>query len=130
LAGALASFETGGYTGAGGRMTPAGVVHKGEFVMPADVVAKRGPGYFYALMDSLRFERPMPALAGYATGGLVGMNAPAAEGVRVEANRPTQNRFNIGLFNDPAALQRWAQSQEGETVILDVLRRNRHEFQA
>jgi hypothetical protein len=130
LAAALASFDTGGYTGAGGRLTPAGIVHKGEFVMPADVVAKRGPGYFYALMDSLRFNRPTPDLAGYATGGLVGMNAPAAEGVRVEANRPTQNRFNIGLFNDPAALQRWAQSQEGETVILDVLRRNRHEFQA
>ena len=129
LAAALASFDTGGYTGDGGRLTPAGIVHRGEFVMPADVVAKRGPGYFYALMDSLRFNRPTPDLAGYAMGGLVGMNAPAAEGVRVEANRPNQNRFNIGLFNDPAALQRWAQSQEGETVILDVLRRNRHEFQ-
>lgn len=130
LAAALASFDSGGYTGDGGRLSPAGIVHKGEFVMPADVVAKRGPGYFYNLMDSLRFNRPTPDLAGFATGGLVGMNAPASEGVRVEANRPTQNRFNIGLFNDPAALQRWAQSQEGETVILDVLRRNRHEFQA
>jgi hypothetical protein len=130
FAAAMAAFDQGGYTGAGARMEPAGIVHKGEFVMPADVVAKRGPGYFYALMDSLRFDRPTPDLAGFATGGLVGMNAPAAEGVRVEANRPTQNRFNIGLFNDPAALQRWAQSQEGETVILDVLRRNRHEFQA
>jgi hypothetical protein len=130
LAAAMGSFEQGGYTGSGGRLAPAGIVHKGEFVVPADVVAKRGPGYFYALMDSLRFNRPGPDLAGYATGGLVGMNAPAVEGVRVEANRPTQNRFNIGLFNDPAALQRWAQSQEGETVILDVLRRNRHEFQA
>ena len=80
--------------------------------------------------DGVVLPRPTLDLAGYATGGLVGMNAPAAEGVRVEATRPTQNRFNIGLFNDPAALQRWAESQEGETVILDVLRRNRHEFQA
>lgn len=130
LAAALSSFDTGGYTGAGDRLRPAGIVHKGEFVMPADIVARRGPEFFYALMDSLRFERPLPHLAGFSTGGLVGMNAPAAQGGRAEAGRTSQNRFNIGLFNDPAALQRWAQSQEGETVILDVLRRNRHEFQA
>jgi hypothetical protein len=131
FAAAMAAFDKGGYTGGGGRLEPAGIVHRGEFVMPADVVSKRGPGFFYALMDSLRFDSPMPAaaLAGYSTGGFVGTSAPAAEHVRADGGRPATNRFNIGLFNDPAALQRWAQSQDGETVILDVLRRNRHEFQ-
>lgn len=130
LAAAMSSFDSGGYTGDGGRLTPAGVVHKGEFVMPADVVAKRGPGYFYALMDNLRFDRPTANLEGFSTGGFVGKSTPASDGAGTDSRRATQNRFNIGLFNDPAALQRWAESQEGETVILDVLRRNRHEFQS
>jgi hypothetical protein len=127
LSAALASFATGGYTGAGGKFEPAGIVHKGEFVIPADVVSKKGPGYFYGLMESLRFDRPEP-LGGYALGGFVGQDAPARATSSEPAARPS-NRFNIGLFNDPAALRRWAQSQEGETVILDVLKRNRHEFQ-
>jgi hypothetical protein len=130
LTAALSSFATGGYTGDGGRLEPAGVVHKGEFVMPADVVSRQGPQFFYSLMESLRFDRPAPAAnAAYATGGLVG-NAPPAAAMRT-ASEPTapENRFNIGLFQDPEALNRWAQSQEGETVIMDVLRRNRHEFQ-
>lgn len=52
-------FAKGGYTGNGGKYEPAGIVHKGEYVMDADTVRKLG-------VDRL------DALRGYANGGMVG----------------------------------------------------------
>ncbi|KQO87341.1 hypothetical protein ASF33_02405 [Methylobacterium sp. Leaf92] len=60
-------FSTGGYTGAGGRLEPAGIVHKGEMVWSqADVARVGGVGIAEAI------RRGLP---GYAAGGPVG--APA-----------------------------------------------------
>lgn len=53
------TFATGGYTGDGGKYEPAGIVHRGEFVIPKETVRAFGPDYF---------QRYMP---GYADGGLV-----------------------------------------------------------
>lgn len=36
------SYAVGGYTGAGGMFEPAGIVHRGEFVMPAPAVDRLG----------------------------------------------------------------------------------------
>lgn len=58
-------FAGGGYTGDGGKFQPAGIVHKGEYVMDAVTVRRVG----VANLDSLR---------GYADGGLVGSMARAA----------------------------------------------------
>ena len=44
------SYATGGYTGPGGKMQPAGLVHKGEYVMPAETVRRLGVG----AMDAIR----------------------------------------------------------------------------
>ena len=41
-----ASYAVGGYTGNGGKYQPAGVVHKGEYVMNAETVSKYGIGFF------------------------------------------------------------------------------------
>ena len=62
-------FSGGGYTGAGGKYQPAGVVHKGEYVFDQESVkAAGGP----AAMDSMRRN-----LKGFADGGLVGkVSAP------------------------------------------------------
>lgn len=56
----IGGFSEGGFTGWGDALAPAGIVHKKEFVMPADVVTRHGPGYFYNLLHSLRTDRPMP----------------------------------------------------------------------
>lgn len=56
-------FDAGGYTGRGGRLEPAGVVHKGEYVFDQASVGRAGVGFFAGLHRSLR---------GYADGGLVG----------------------------------------------------------
>lgn len=60
-------FSRGGYTGRGGILEPAGIVHKGEVVWSqADVAASGGP-------DRVNRMRPTyKRLPGYATGGVVG----------------------------------------------------------
>jgi lambda family phage tail tape measure protein len=65
--GALFGFSGGGYTGDGGKYQPAGVVHRGEFVMSAQAVRRIGVGNLEAAHRS--------ALKGFASGGYVG-NAP------------------------------------------------------
>jgi hypothetical protein len=64
LAGLLGlGFARGGYTGRGARHEVAGVVHRGEYVIPKDVVDRTGPSVWAGTVRSLR---------GYADGGLVG----------------------------------------------------------
>lgn len=62
--GKLLGFDQGGYTGNGGRLEPAGIVHKGEYVIPADIVRRVG----VAPLEALR--------RGYVVGGLVGATTP------------------------------------------------------
>lgn len=46
-------FDEGGYTGDGGKLEPAGTVHKGEFVLTKKATQRAGVGNLYALMDYL-----------------------------------------------------------------------------
>lgn len=63
--GGLLGFASGGYTGAGGKHQPAGIVHRGEYVMSADATRRIGPVNLEALHRA--------AQRGYAAGGLVGI---------------------------------------------------------
>ncbi|MBB2965120.1 transglycosylase SLT domain-containing protein [Methylobacterium sp. R2-1] len=65
--GGVRLFDVGGYTGAGGRLEPAGVVHRGEVVWSQGDVARVGG---VAVAEAIR--RGLP---GYSAGGPVG--APA-----------------------------------------------------
>lgn len=70
----LSYFADGGYTGAGGKYDPAGIVHAGEYVIPADATKRLGVGF----LDRLK---------GYADGGYVGASGMPAAGsgsMRVE----------------------------------------------
>lgn len=62
-----ADFASGGYTGAGGKYEAAGIVHRGEVVLPQEVVA-RDRSHLQARYGSLP---GMGNLPGYANGGLV-----------------------------------------------------------
>lgn len=57
-------FADGGYTGAGGRNEPAGIVHRGEYVIPKNMV-NQSTGLPYA--DAL--GRLMTGIPGMASGG-------------------------------------------------------------
>lgn len=56
-------FDEGGYTGDGAKMDPAGVVHKGEYVLKAEAVRRIGIANLDAMNTGVR---------GYAEGGYVG----------------------------------------------------------
>ncbi|PKE30955.1 phage tail tape measure protein [Rahnella sp. AA] len=57
------SFDSGGYTGEGDKYAPAGIVHRGEFVMTKEATSRIGVDNLYSMMR------------GYADGGLVGAKA-------------------------------------------------------
>lgn len=56
---AMNGYASGGYTGPGGKYEPAGIVHRGEYVINAASTRKLGVGY-------------LNSLNGYANGGFVG----------------------------------------------------------
>ncbi|WP_273688462.1 phage tail length tape measure family protein [Ketogulonicigenium vulgare] len=86
------SYDTGGYTGPGGRYQPAGVVHKGEVVWSQDDVRRVGGP---AAAEALRRHAGLP---GYSEGGLVGMSAPdAALRVPVSTSRSTSIALSIDV---------------------------------
>jgi len=75
--GLIGSFDEGGYTGAGPRAQPAGVVHRGEYVMPAPVVESIGLPAMRAIHETGAkppSKADLERIAGvpqYASGGLV-----------------------------------------------------------
>lgn len=64
LFGMLFGFSEGGYTGDGGKYQPAGIVHRGEYVVSKKATSRIGVGNLEALHRG--------ALAGFAEGGYVG----------------------------------------------------------
>jgi tape measure domain-containing protein len=102
-----AGFADGGYTGAGGKYEPAGVVHKGEYVMDAETVRKAGGP---AGLDAMRKR-----LKGYSAGGYVGPSAPSMPDIsRVAASRtsPVQVNFNPVIDNRGASLEAVARNEQ------------------
>lgn len=74
----IQAFSGGGYTGPGGKYEPAGIVHRGEYVVPKQDVNQR-TGLPYA--DALgRLQRGMAGRASYAGGGFVRPAASAPSG--------------------------------------------------
>jgi TP901 family phage tail tape measure protein len=69
--GSLSNLWTGGYTGRGGKYEPAGIVHKGEYVIPKSMVNQStGLPHADALGRLVGGSAPA-APTGYANGGLV-----------------------------------------------------------
>jgi TP901 family phage tail tape measure protein len=109
----MGGFAEGGYTGDGGKFSPAGVVHKGEFVMPADVVSKAGIGSMYDVMNSIRS-------GGYTEGGLVGMDSISSQSINV-APTPVQ----IAVLNTEQQYSNFMRSAAGQKVFVDLMKQNR-----
>lgn len=66
---ASGSYADGGFTGRGGKYEPAGVVHRGEYVIPKEQVNQRTGLPFANALGQLQRGTPGP---GYARGGYVG----------------------------------------------------------
>lgn len=87
------TFDSGGYTGHGGKHDPAGIVHKGEYVLNQAATRRMGVG----MLDRIN--------KGYANGGLVGGGAGAAGGgapvfnIINQSSQPVQAKSSGPMFN-------------------------------
>lgn len=76
--GNVVGFSEGGYTGDGGRMEVAGVVHRGEYVVPQPELRDPAVAAMVAGIESKRRRRTAAhALPGFAEGGYTGDGAGA-----------------------------------------------------
>lgn len=105
---ATGAFKEGGYTGDGNPNDFAGIVHRGEYVVPADAVDRIGVGTLEAM----------------TSGG------PATSPMFTSGAAPAPITLNMGVFDDPRRLSDWAKSNEGRTVLIDILKQHAHEFTA
>jgi phage-related minor tail protein len=118
-AGSIGGFDAGGFTGYGGKYQVAGVVHRGEYVMPQETVAKYGLDYMRALhagqIPRARFARALPPAPvrspkfSYASGGLVGGGMPA----------PSLTLRNYTLFDINELAQRLAEVPAFEKAVVN-----------
>lgn len=98
-------FAGGGYTGSGGKYQPAGVVHRGEFVMNSEATRNIGVGNLYSMMRAAQSGR------GYASGGYVSPTpVPVQSGGGVVTINPQQmnqlvsavaQRVGVIISSDP-----------------------------
>lgn len=98
----LMFFAGGGYTGGGGKYDPAGVVHRGEYVMTAESTSRLGVGF----LDRLNRR-------GYADGGFVsGAMARPAGGAQAGATVNTRRNISI-VMNVPRGTDNKTAAQWG-----------------
>lgn len=68
--GGVVAYASGGFTGRGGKYEPAGIVHRGEYVIPKSQV-NQSTGLPYADAMGRMMPQSAPATSSYANGGLV-----------------------------------------------------------
>lgn len=122
--GGVPGFARGGYTGPGGKYEPAGVVHRGEYVMSKQAVERLGVSNLEAMHRN--------ALRGFSDGGYVGAS-PAVQRVHSSANQnaaPAVNQIEInapitvnGSAGTPEQNQDLAQkmAKEMDTTIRTII---------
>lgn len=127
-------FASGGYTGPGGKYTPAGVVHAGEFVLRSEVVSQPGAINFLSEMNRVGM-RALSGARGYADGGLVtpDVRAPANPGYTmgspaeaIGANVSLNQRILPVL--DPDLMGEALQGLAGEKLLTLHVSRNPAKF--
>jgi hypothetical protein len=127
--GAIFGWADGGYTGNGGKYEPAGVVHKGEYVMSKAATSRIGVGNLEAL------HRGALGYGGFDGGGYVGSapalrkpdltgantnTAPASQNITISA--PVTVNAKGGTPEQNADLAKHVSSQIEETMRGVVVR--------
>ena len=111
---ASGGFAAGGYTGDGGKFQPAGVVHRGEYVMSKEATARIGVDY----LDSLHVS----AKHGFATGGVVdGVQSAAPSG----GGGGRQMVVNV-LFDRDEERRAMLDHPDADHATINAARKGRH----
>jgi lambda family phage tail tape measure protein len=114
----LFGFAGGGYTGAGGKYEPAGIVHKGEYVFPKSVVDRIGVSNLEAIRRG----------AGYAEGGLVAPSMARMAGGASNSVIPAPN-VNVSVpvnnyFDSESYFRSGLATPGGQRALLNFVRDN------
>ncbi|MBF0784327.1 hypothetical protein E4T80_02395 [Muribacter muris] len=119
----MKGFATGGYTGDGGKYTPAGIVHRGEYVITKEATARLGLDYLNYLNYG---ERGFSSGGGVAVPRVPSMNSRYSSQPNVSVNvinngKPMQAEVNTAQSGndlqitveliDKIADQRYRQNQ-------------------
>lgn len=116
---AMAVFRKGGFTGDGSPDEVAGLVHRGEFVIPADRVRQYGLGFFQSL-HSGQF-----AAASAGSLSVRGDTQPGPGGSVIQH----KTELSLATFGGEADAKRWAEGQDGETWFLDMMSKHAYKYQ-
>jgi Tfp pilus assembly protein PilO len=119
IAAGTAGFAEGGYTGPGGKYQLAGVVHRGEFVMPQTVVAREG----VAALEALRFGRARISFDGGRVSPSVSRSMPSPA-----AGAAGAMPIYIAVHGRERAAREWVTSREGRRALVDINRMEGHEL--
>lgn len=82
------NFATGGYTGDGAKYTPAGIVHKGEYVITKEATSRIG-------LDYLNYLNYGKGKRGFATGG--GVSVPRVPSVYQHTGGATAQNNDVNI---------------------------------
>lgn len=113
--GGLLGFAGGGYTGDGGKHEPAGVVHRGEFVMSKAATQRLGAANLASLHQS--------ALRGYSDGGLVGGTEKLAQATNGGAMTRAQAAPPTVTINAPVTVNGSAGTHEQNSDLAKQMAR-------
>ncbi|HGO5823390.1 TPA: tape measure protein [Mannheimia haemolytica] len=103
------SFAVGGYTGNGGKYTPAGIVHKGEYVITKEATSRLGLDY----LNYLNYGR-----RGFASGG--GVAVPRVPSSSYQP-KSAQSSISVQLINNGEPVDaKVSQKQQGEQTQITV----------
>lgn len=102
-------FASGGYTGAGGKNDPAGIVHKGEVVWSQKDVARAGG---VGVVEAMR-----RGIAGYSGGGVPGMpNVSPISAPRIPT-MPSLAQTNTNTTNNAPVINVSVNGATGNTEV-------------
>lgn len=105
-------FADGGYTGDGGKHDVAGVVHRGEWVVPQSVVNKPG---MLSFLNQLTYGN------GYAEGGLVGGSVAKPSEDSYSQPSAGQGNLHFSLTIPLQVIQQGGASQEPSSKSQELL---------
>ncbi|HAV1882107.1 TPA: phage tail tape measure protein [Enterobacter hormaechei subsp. steigerwaltii] len=105
-------WADGGYTGDGGKHDVAGVVHRGEWVVPQSVVKKPG---MLSFLNQLTYGN------GYAEGGLVGGGVAKPSGDSYSQPSAAQGNVHFSLTIPLQVIQQGGAGQEPSSKSQELL---------
>ena len=108
-------FASGGYTGDGGKYAPAGIVHRGEYVITKEATSRLGRGF----LDQLNYGAPR---RGFANGG--GVDVPRLPTMAYQPKSSGSIAVKVINNGEPMDATVSQQSKNGQLEItLELMRK-------